>query len=866
MKEIRVNSSNWSGLTPDFAKVSSLKIQNDPFSSGGFGEIYHCQNVNGKTPGADLVVKLFFGSSNIISKGYETINNLQQKIKKRSDALKSKGADFITEYPALVASPQFSFKGKLNGKEVVGYAANNLKSLGFEEFTDILSDETLLKTYRNGLSLNDKLLIAHQLVATFDLFREFLYIHADFKADALFVNLKNKKCAIIDFDSGAIVQSENDKPTTWGTPQDWLAPEIFDQLGEGLSKRTKANAPIDVKVDLQSDRWSVAVCVHFLIFTWHPFFFFSEISKRTLKDYALSSSSLPDVSSSFRYLKKDVDTQKLRIFYKKKFDSLPTSLKDKFRRTFDVGSLKPEQRTTYSQWKLVLGSTQKPPVIKAFLSDRKVIKDGNGALLSWKVENASQVFLNGIEVTGLNSYRLSLKQDTKVKLEVKNSFASKTKELSIQVSKDPSEIVFFETTLPNNYLSRKEGVKLKWMVKGYESLKIVPNNIDVSGKTELVISPPKRDTTYELIAVTFFGVVTKKRLTISVNKQAPDILEFSCDKKIVSNKTDPALLSWNVSRAEIVEIDTGIGSVNLRASQLVCPKADTLYTLKATSYFGIESKRSIKLAVSKKPPKINFFKSNKYFLWKKGTIDISWKVENSEKVYLKPIGDVSGVSKKAIQIEKDMTLSLVATTYFGVSSIETIKIETSKEPPVVDFFNISKDFVENGESVKVSWSSPTAEKVEISHLGTLPPTGNRMVTPKKEMVFSLNAYSDFGAVNQSNPLRLSVSRKPPSIKLKSNPLLKDKTKAVLTWTVDGAEKVYLQPEPGVVNNRGELDVEVTLGTTYTIKAISIYGYESQKSVKPESFFKEFKREKLIAKPKILSSSKINFRSKPDLNL
>ena len=270
---LSVKASEWSGLNQAYSLISNIELEDKPFSSGGFGEVYHCISINGSAITQDLVIKIFTGNKAAIDKGLTTIDNLQAKIGSKARELRSKGKTFLDIYPAMLACPQFSFQGKMRGKKVVGYAALNLKSLGFEEFKDVLSDLSLLKHFRS-LTLKEKFSIAHQLVSSFELLKEFLYIHADFKADALFVNLNSKSCAIIDFDSGAVMQSINDRPTTWGALQDWLAPEIFKQIDLGQSNRKKANQAIEVKVDLFSDMWSVAVCIHFFIFTFHPFFFF----------------------------------------------------------------------------------------------------------------------------------------------------------------------------------------------------------------------------------------------------------------------------------------------------------------------------------------------------------------------------------------------------------------------------------------------------------------------------------------------------------------------------------------------------------------------------------------------------------------
>jgi len=273
MKRITNIASFSSTISKEFSNINSIEVEDKSFGEGTFGIVYHCKGINGKKTTIPQVIKVFKDYNGSALKGYETIKKLQRKIKLKISELQQKGLTFLDEYPAMNGCPQFCFEGIFDNKKVMGYASNNLKFLGYDELGKVMDNKKFRKQFFN-IPLLYRFKIAYEIVQTFELLEQFRYIHADFKEEAVFVNLKNYSSAIIDYDSGSVIQNEKDKPTTWGTPQDWLAPEIIKQYADGLKNRKNANNPIPVKVDLKSDRWSVAVCIHYLIFMIPPFFFF----------------------------------------------------------------------------------------------------------------------------------------------------------------------------------------------------------------------------------------------------------------------------------------------------------------------------------------------------------------------------------------------------------------------------------------------------------------------------------------------------------------------------------------------------------------------------------------------------------------
>jgi hypothetical protein len=118
MKAIQVIQFKSSELNPEFNSVKSIEIEDNPFDSGAFGEVYFCNSVNGSNILSKQVLKVFIDDgSGSAKRGYETIVKLQEQIISHNNYLKQKNEKPIQQVNALGALPQFSYEGVLNGKK-----------------------------------------------------------------------------------------------------------------------------------------------------------------------------------------------------------------------------------------------------------------------------------------------------------------------------------------------------------------------------------------------------------------------------------------------------------------------------------------------------------------------------------------------------------------------------------------------------------------------------------------------------------------------------------------------------------------------------------------------------------------------------
>ena len=257
MKQIKLTYAKGTGFDPFFNQIKSISVDDVPFNGGGFGDIYHARGFNGGQQAKLKQVIKVFKPSNIgkDEHSWNTIVRLQEKLMKEMDLCANNGHDFLEQYPALIAMPQFIFEGTMDERKVRGYATNNLNDLGFVSFDKVIDEDNspYIEEFDNR-DMEWRYKMAYHLVRGFNLLYKMHFLHADISSDNIFVSLTQPTCAILDFDSGSIVETMDDNPSTFGKPQPWLAPEIAFQLKKGET----VTGNMLVNINSFTDAWSVA--------------------------------------------------------------------------------------------------------------------------------------------------------------------------------------------------------------------------------------------------------------------------------------------------------------------------------------------------------------------------------------------------------------------------------------------------------------------------------------------------------------------------------------------------------------------------------------------------------------------------------
>lgn len=677
MKTIKIKTSQTTGLDPDIT-ASTIEIEDTQMGQGGFGVAYRSERFDGRRVRPQVIKLLTDNGSGIAQHGLNTIRDLQHRLRAENQRL---AGQLLSKYPALQGVPLLSFEGEIAGTPVFGYSAYDLVKSGFVEFAKILDNDTKFRALL-ALPVQARMRIAGELVAAFELLKSNVqFIHADIKADALFVDTTGYHCAIIDFDSGALARNANDRPTTFGTRQDWLAPEIIKQLDQ------PGNTSRVIRVDLLSDVWSVNIAIHYLLFGLHPLFFLSEISQRSMDAY-LQQYKWPAADTSFRYFRKEVAPvyRKYMAFVGR---SVPPKIIEKLAHTVNEGFRDPNRRTLYGQWASVL-KTLNEPAIRSFKPDRTFVDDDRPVHLSWDATGYDRLELTNVgDVTNRTSVDVRIVQDTTFELMLTPPHGQAIRHtVMISVDKKPPVIATFLAS--TNYLSSATPARLTWAVSRTAARVQIDNGVgDVTLQTSAGVMP-KNDTTYTLTATSYFGVTATAQVHIRVSTTPPKIQYFRADRTLLEQGA-PVTLSWDVSPdAHEVSI-SGVGTVPGTGSRQVEQRQNRVYVLTATSYFGYAAKKEVRVDVSAAEPVIYDFSANPRILGENGVTTITWNTAGAESVSLHPIGKplassgslevvVGGESRLIIRAES--WYGIVAERHITLRVIRRAQVDRSKKAVV----------------------------------------------------------------------------------------------------------------------------------------------------------------------------------------
>jgi len=289
------------------------------------------------------------------------------------------------------------------------------------------------------------------------------------------------------------------------------------------------------------------------------------------------------------------------------------------------------------------------------------------------------------------------------------------------------------------------------------------------------------------------------------------------------NSGGTSILSWNVTGANSVSIDNGIGMVNAAGSMAVSPATSTVYTISATNSAGTVTRSATTTVNSASLPPVGMkpaiigFSSN---LNSDGTSILSWNVTGANSVSIdQGIGQVNAAGTRLVSTAAPTVYTLSATNYTGTvyKSVATTVNSASAQPAIVGF---SSNLNSDGTST-LWWNVTGANSVSIDQgIGQVNATGTRLVSTAAPTVYTLSATNYTGTVYKSVATMVNSTSSigtPAVITDFSSNLNTDGT-STLSWNVTGANSVSIDQYIGVVSAVGTMIVSPAAPTVYTLSA------------------------------------------------
>ena len=168
---------------------------------------------------------------------------------------------------------------------------------------------------------------------------------------------------------------------------------------------------------------------------------------------------------------------------------------------------------------------------------------------------------------------------------------------------------------------------------------------------------------------------------------------------------------------------------------------------------------------------------------------------------------------------------------FGVFLIGCNGGPISIDSPVIDFFIVDVNTIDEGESTTLSWQVTDADSVTISHeIGEVNSSGSQTVSPIETTTYILTATNSAESVTHSamitvNPADEEADSTIPTIHSFTSDYywISPGGSANLSWEVSNADTVAIEPVFGEVNISGSASVSPGTTTTYILTASNTFG-------------------------------------------
>ena len=228
--------------------------------------------------------------------------------------------------------------------------------------------------------------------------------------------------------------------------------------------------------------------------------------------------------------------------------------------------------------------------ITSFVSNPSAISLGGSSTLQWNVTGATAVTIDqGIGSVSLSGSRV-VSPSTTTTYTLTAVGGSQVVSASTVVTVNAPPVVAQFTASPQQ-IQQGGSSQLSWDVRGAVRIRIDPGIGSVPAFGNLVVRPTTT-TTYVLTAESDCCVINRAATVAVAQFPPPSLLPIVEVFNISPNsiyKGSSAVLSWQVTGADQVVINQGIGQVAASGSVTVSPQTSTIYTLTASNLYGYRS-------------------------------------------------------------------------------------------------------------------------------------------------------------------------------------------------------------------------------------------------------------------------------------
>lgn len=206
---------------------------------------------------------------------------------------------------------------------------------------------------------------------------------------------------------------------------------------------------------------------------------------------------------------------------------------------------------------------------------------------------------------------------------------------------------------------------------------------------------------------------------------------------------------------------------------------------------------------------------------------LTWTVQNADSVEISGIGAVNS-SSGSIQVTPTVTTTYTLTAKGKAGEIkDTVQVVVDQLAARVISFRAAPSTIKVGDTANLVWETENADKVVISGIGQVNPSGTASVSPTATTTYTMTVTNQLGDVNSTVTVTVTPAGSAPKIgTFTSSPVeIGEGDSSTLTWQVEGADSVEIT-DLGKVSGSGSAIVRPTETRTYTMTATNQYGTQT----------------------------------------
>lgn len=320
-------------------------------------------------------------------------------------------------------------------------------------------------------------------------------------------------------------------------------------------------------------------------------------------------------------------------------------------------------------------------------------------------------------------------------------------------------------------------------------------------------------------------VIVTQTSTVTPSPVQSPYITFNVSPGVITSGQTTTLL-WNVSGADSVSIDQGIGNVPVSGSRVISPTSTTTYTLTAVNTSSSLT-ASITVTVNQVSlPVITGFAANPSAITPGQSTTLLWNTTGATSVSINQgIGVVVANGSQSVSPTTTTTYVLTATNSSGSTTATTTITVNQVALPTINLFTATPSTINVGLSSTLSWDVSGATSVSIDQgIGAVGSSGNRQVAPSQTTSYTLTATNSSGSVTASTIITVNQTSLPIITSFSVSPVtINSGGSTTLSWNVTGATSVSIDQGIGSVATTGSRTFVLSATTTFNLTATNSGG-------------------------------------------